>query len=207
MADVKTGSDSSSPSVRPLQKDPIGAEALKAFAHPLRMALYTALTEDGPATATQLAERLGESTGQTSYHLRQLARHGFVEDDPGHSGGRERWWRTASFSIDDPAVLADPGATPSVRRMFELMIGERVRALQDTADALVAGNTVDPDIALLASSAPPMTPAEAKEMLDATQARIEDHVARAKAKAEAGDTTGRQRIRIHFDVLPQPPAD
>ena len=55
--------------------------ALRALAHPLRGKLLAALRIDGPATASMLARRYGESSGATSYHLRQLARYGFVEDD------------------------------------------------------------------------------------------------------------------------------
>ncbi|BBJ43426.1 hypothetical protein SSPO_061440 [Streptomyces antimycoticus] len=68
---------------------------LRGLAHPLRMRLLTALREYGPATASQLAARLGESSGATSYHLRQLATYGFVEDDPERGKGRERWWKAA----------------------------------------------------------------------------------------------------------------
>ena len=53
---------------------------------------------DGPATATTLAERLGLNTGATSYHLRQLAQHGFVVDDAERGNGRERWWKAAHSS-------------------------------------------------------------------------------------------------------------
>jgi len=66
---------------------------LRALAHPLRIALLAALRHHGPATATRLAARFDETTGATSYHLRQLARHGFVEEDEGRGSGRERWWR------------------------------------------------------------------------------------------------------------------
>ncbi|MFF2845491.1 ArsR/SmtB family transcription factor [Streptomyces sp. NPDC058001] len=71
----------------------LDARTLRGLAHPLRMAMLSTLRHDGPATASQLAARLGESSGATSYHLRQLAAHGFVEDDPEHGKGRERWWR------------------------------------------------------------------------------------------------------------------
>ncbi|MFZ3470665.1 ArsR/SmtB family transcription factor [Streptomyces sp. 4.24] len=71
----------------------LDARSLRGLAHPLRMRLLAALRHDGPATASQLAERLSESSGATSYHLRQLAAHGFVEDAPEHGKGRERWWR------------------------------------------------------------------------------------------------------------------
>jgi len=67
--------------------------AVRALAHPLRLRLLDLLRFDGPSTATRLAGRIGESSGATSYHLRQLARFGYVEEAPGHRGGRERWWR------------------------------------------------------------------------------------------------------------------
>ncbi|MEU9996837.1 helix-turn-helix domain-containing protein [Streptomyces sp. NPDC050848] len=69
--------------------------SLRGLAHPLRIQLLRSLRRHGPATASQLAERLGESSGATSYHLRQLAAHGFVEDDPTRGKGRERWWKSA----------------------------------------------------------------------------------------------------------------
>jgi DNA-binding transcriptional ArsR family regulator len=72
--------------------DPI---RLRALAHPLRMRLLGLLRLDGPSTASGLAARLGESSGSTSYHLRQLARHGFIERAEELDRGRERWWRAS----------------------------------------------------------------------------------------------------------------
>jgi hypothetical protein len=67
------------------------------------------LRMDGPATATSLATRLGLNTGATSYHLRQLAQHGFVVDDAERGNGRERWWKAAHTSTrTDTAVTATP---------------------------------------------------------------------------------------------------
>jgi DNA-binding transcriptional ArsR family regulator len=66
---------------------------LKAVAHPLRVRLLAALRSDGPATASELGRRFGESSGSTSYHLRQLARFGFVEEDPQQPNARDRRWR------------------------------------------------------------------------------------------------------------------
>jgi DNA-binding transcriptional ArsR family regulator len=92
----------------------LDARSLRGLAHPLRMSLLEALRKDGPATASRLAERLGESSGATSYHLRQLAAHGFVEDDPEHGKGRERWWRAATQGlVFDETLLHDPD--PAVR--------------------------------------------------------------------------------------------
>lgn len=72
--------------------------ALRALAHPLRMALLGTLRMQGPLTATQAGALLGESSGSTSFHLRSLARYGLVEEAPGGQG-RERPWRaTAMFT-------------------------------------------------------------------------------------------------------------
>jgi hypothetical protein len=70
---------------------------LKALAQPRRQRMLQHLTVHGPATSATLARALGLNTGATSYHLRELARYGFVEeaDQPAEAGGhgRERWWR------------------------------------------------------------------------------------------------------------------
>jgi DNA-binding transcriptional ArsR family regulator len=66
--------------------------AVRALAHPLRLQLLDLLRFEGPSTATLLAGRVGDSSGATSYHLRQLARYGYVEETP-QRRGRERWWR------------------------------------------------------------------------------------------------------------------
>ncbi|WP_329491025.1 helix-turn-helix domain-containing protein [Kitasatospora sp. NBC_01246] len=96
------------PADRPLRR--LDARSLRGLAHPLRMRIFELLKLDGPATATRLAERLGENTGTVSWHLRHLAEHGFIEEDTGRGTKRERWWRripvrnelnTAEFR-DDP---------------------------------------------------------------------------------------------------------
>lgn len=75
----------------------LDVEGLKALAHPLRVQLFESLAALGPATASQLGERLGESSGATSYHLRILEKHGFVREDVSRGTARERWWeRTPS---------------------------------------------------------------------------------------------------------------
>jgi DNA-binding transcriptional ArsR family regulator len=84
--------------------------ALRALAHPLRMRIIAVLRREGPATATTLAARLGESTGATSYHLRSLAKAGFVTEIADRGTGRERWWQAAQemtswqpeHFLDDP---------------------------------------------------------------------------------------------------------
>lgn len=73
----------------------LNATNLRGVAHPIRVRILGMLRIDGPATATGLAQRLGMNSGATSYHLRQLAEHGFVVEDPDRGVGRERWWKAA----------------------------------------------------------------------------------------------------------------
>ncbi len=88
---------------------------LRALSHPVRLRMLTLLRGEGPATATTLAQRLDLNTGATSYHLRQLAQHGFIEEDTERGNARDRWWRAAHQStrtdfreerIDDTDVEA-----------------------------------------------------------------------------------------------------
>ncbi|WP_405882116.1 helix-turn-helix domain-containing protein [Streptomyces sp. NBC_01136] len=82
-----------------------------------------ALRRRGPATASMLAERLGESSGATSYHLRQLAAHGFVEDAPERGKGRERWWQSVDQGLYfDENLLKDPD--PAVRGAADTFLHE-----------------------------------------------------------------------------------
>lgn len=80
-------------------KHRLDARGLRALAHPLRVRMLGTLRSDGPATATQLAQRLGESTGTTSWHLRQLAEHGFIEEDPDRGTKRDRWWKAVHSAM------------------------------------------------------------------------------------------------------------
>lgn len=79
------------------------AKEMRALAHPLRVAATELLAREGPMTATQLGEILGESPANMSFHLRTLAKYGFIEETPGGTG-RERLWsrvdRGAAWEMD-----------------------------------------------------------------------------------------------------------
>lgn len=104
--------------------------ALRALAHPLRARLLALLRLEGPSTATRLAQRLGESSGATSYHLRQLAAYGFVEEVVEEGTRRERWWRALHRSTRfDPRELADPGAREALEEVTHRQIAQHARLL------------------------------------------------------------------------------
>jgi len=77
--------------------------ALRALAHPLRIRLVALLRREGTLTASEAGRRLGESSGSTSYHLRQLERYGLVEEAEARRG-RERPWRATALYTSWPAA-------------------------------------------------------------------------------------------------------
>ncbi|MFE0177427.1 ArsR/SmtB family transcription factor [Streptomyces sp. NPDC059002] len=82
------------PAQAPAPEELSDLRVLKALAQPRRQQMLQHLTVHGPATSATLARALGLNTGATSYHLRELARYGFVEETPNPGRGRrERWWR------------------------------------------------------------------------------------------------------------------
>ena len=91
--------------------------------HPLRRALLELLAETGTVTSTEAAGRLGHSSGLCSFHLRQLARYGLIEEAP-HSGGRARPWRLRRTPPPPPAETAT-GPAP------EEGFGALARGLED----------------------------------------------------------------------------
>ncbi|AUS80985.1 transcriptional regulator [Actinoalloteichus sp. AHMU CJ021] len=69
--------------------------------HPVRVALLDLLAEHGSLTSSEAGARLGRSSGVCSFHLRQLARHGLIEEVPSDDG-RARPWRLRWGPTEDP---------------------------------------------------------------------------------------------------------
>src|SRR5919204_5306515 len=86
-------------------------ETMRTLAHPRRLRIWQFLDLNGPATSAMLAHELGLNTGATSYHLRELAAHGFVAEVPERARGRERWWR---------AIKVDLRFAPASRQSAEM---------------------------------------------------------------------------------------
>jgi hypothetical protein len=136
-------------------------KAMRALAHPVRMALLDLLGVAGTLTATQASEILGESPANCAFHLRTLAKYGFARE-AGGGRGRERPWtrtrRTISISStqqDNPQAAIAASALGSVyferwveraRRVFgsrERLPGwERATRMNRSAVFLTAEETV-----------------------------------------------------------------
>ncbi|MDD9207897.1 helix-turn-helix domain-containing protein [Georgenia sp. 10Sc9-8] len=181
----------------------LDASALKAYAHPLRVRIMRYLADHGAATATELGRHLDESTGQTSYHLRQLARHGLVEDDPSRGTGRERWWKGTSFRFNASELSKDPALVPAARLVLDAVVQERTEKLSRwmsgrPPEEWSGGSAVHTTLTLQ------LTPVEAQRLNDEIAAVFdrfkELNAPRDTAAVETPE--GAARVRVYYDTFP-----
>jgi DNA-binding transcriptional ArsR family regulator len=92
--------------------------ALRALTHPIRLALLEVLDQEGPLTATQAGELIGESPANTSFHLRTLAKYGFVEEAPGGTG-RQRPWQVRR----EVSAIRGEDLTPEGKVAVQALVG------------------------------------------------------------------------------------
>ncbi|MFF5971701.1 helix-turn-helix domain-containing protein [Streptomyces sp. NPDC012769] len=175
--------------------------SLRGLAHPLRIQLLRALRHHGPATASRLAERLGESSGATSYHLRQLAAHGFVEDDPERGKGRERWWKAAQQGTAiDESLHGNPD--PEVQGAVEVFLYEIANIHTQELNTYLGTRHQWIDTWNGASDISDFTlhlpPERQRELNERIHALIGEYHA-----SEDRDAPGVQRVRMHLHAFPQ----
>ena len=147
---------------------------MKALSHPVRLRILGLLRAEGPATATTLAARLGVNTGATSYHLRQLAQHGFVIEDAERGNARDRWWKAAHQATrtgreEHPEVETKEALDALVQSVAVVHTEELQRAVEERG--------LLPDEWRLASTfsdwGVKLTPARARALVQALAAVIE----------------------------------
>ncbi|MFC3451486.1 ArsR/SmtB family transcription factor [Amycolatopsis speibonae] len=175
----------------------IDGRLLRALSHPLRVRILELLREDGPATASGLAKRVGESSGTTSWHLRQLAECGLITEDTERGSRRDRWWKAvhegdqmrARDFIDDPD-LAGPFsayAHTMVERRYAAE-AQFVAEVRDWADEWI-------DKVEFHDSPLSLTPDEAAALSD----EIIEVVNRYRRPEKEGDT----QVRVHWAAFPR----
>lgn len=95
---------------------------LRALAHPVRMSLIEVLGLNRALTATQASKIVGGSPSSVAYHLRTLAKYGYVEETEG-GAGRERPWRLTNIGFSFTEDYEDPEASAAAgalrRQLFK----------------------------------------------------------------------------------------
>jgi hypothetical protein len=118
------------------------ATAMRALAHPVRMALLELFSVRETLTATQASDALGESPANCAFHLRTLAKYGFVRE-AGGGRGRERPWALASRNMTLVTNQPDPASALAARELGRLWLErwiDRARRAYSTQDALPGWN-------------------------------------------------------------------
>jgi DNA-binding transcriptional ArsR family regulator len=108
-------------------------KALRAIAHPLRVRLYELLMAGGPATVSELAEKLGAMVGTVSYHLRQLEAYGYIEAAPELAKNRrETWWRAVPGGLrwSEVALEQAPGGREASDAARRVLLGRQIDRLR-----------------------------------------------------------------------------
>ena len=151
--------------------------ALRALAHPIRLELISLLRRGGPLTATQAGERIGESPASCSFHLRQLAKYGLVEE-AGGGRGRERPWRATAISTEWSARGSDDEADAAGTALTRVVVE---RYFQTALEWLDRRGSEDPewvDAAALSDAIVYMTSAELREVDRKIRALVEPYLKR-----------------------------
>jgi DNA-binding transcriptional ArsR family regulator len=151
--------------------------ALRAVAHPVRLRLLGLLRHEGPLTASQAAEHIGESPASCSFHLRQLAKHGLVEE-AGGGRGRERPWRATAMFTSWPAAVDTPELAAATE-LLTTVIAERY--MENLANWLAAKRGESPEwqaAEVFGDAGIYVTPSELASLGEAVQRLVEPYLAR-----------------------------
>ncbi|HYZ30235.1 MAG TPA: helix-turn-helix domain-containing protein [Thermoleophilaceae bacterium] len=169
--------------------DPI---AMRALAHPIRIAILDFLAASGPSTATQAAEAVGQSVALCSYHLRTLAKHGFVEEVPA-TDGRERPWRRVGRTIR----VSIGGEHEAERAAVESRIARDEQILSEYLAREAAEPETWREAALVISTAVSLTADELKSLGEELSALIDRHRGGRRRRAQ-------RRVQLTFRGVPLP---
>ncbi len=149
-------------SARPAKLMTTDPERIRALTHPLRLVLLDLLNDEGEATATRCSELTGESVPSCSFHLRMLAKYGYVE--AAERRGREKPWRLTARRQGARPDAGDPASVRAVEALATLTVEQESARIRDWL-ASAAAQPAQP--AEPAQPAQPAGPAEPAGRLDA----------------------------------------
>ncbi|WP_300267827.1 helix-turn-helix domain-containing protein [Microbacterium sp.] len=179
----------------------LDAGALRALSHPLRVRIFDILAQEGPQTASTLAEILGESSGATSYHLRSLATHELIREAKSNKGGRERWWERPEGGIvyDSRAVEGSPAGEAALQVAVAEVHRRRHDELMEFFTSRIDKESVEwADASTSMTSGISMTAEQTVELTKKIEAIIDE--ASEKYRDQKGE--GVRRVSVRADIFP-----
>lgn len=180
--------------------------ALRALAHPIRLELIGLLRRGGPLTATQAGERIGESPASCSFHLRQLAKYGLVEE-AGGGRGRERPWRATAVYTEWAARGSDDESDAAGALLSRVVVE---RYFEAALEWLERRHDEDPewvDAAQLGDAVVYLTPAELRAVGSKIQALLEPYLRRQEGSETVVEGARAVNVIGLLFPLPEEPAE
>lgn len=179
------------------QQHVVGPDALKGLAHPLRLRLLSELNARGSATASQLGAALGESSGSTSYHLRQLHKHGFVEEDADQGTARERVWipRRGGWSLPVIELSADPASATSVDLVLKAQLQTEQQRVLDVVAQAASWPQEWQDVTVRRDTHVTLDAEQTAQMYDELEAVVQRY-------RDVEPAAGARRVSVLYQLLP-----
>ena len=185
-------------------------KAIRALAHPLRWALLEALGQAGTLTATQASEMLGESPANCAFHLRTLAKYGFIEE-AGGGRGRERPWRQVFDGMSWRTSSDDPQITLAAQALDQVWLDRSLARARRSLTSMASWPKSLDDAMGGSTSRSYLTPREAKEIyaeLQETFQRLlasDRFAARKDPALRPPDALPFEFVMLGYPVLDLPP--
>jgi len=176
-------------------------KAIRALAHPLRLDLLQLLGAGGSATAAQCGRVLGVSQASCSFHLRQLAKYGFVEDAGPGRDRRERQWRVAHSRL---SVRIGTGSDLAVRQEIEALVVQR--EMQAIIDYSRRPDGADPEWqhkAGIVSAMAVLSPDDAAAIKEKWITLLTPYISRARTEGSQLQP-GQRHVRYFMAATPLP---
>lgn len=179
-------------------------DAVRALAHPHRVAILQYLLSGPPRTATECAAELGGTPSACSYHLRELERFGLVERVEATGDARTRPWRAAAvgFSIGSGPVDESPTARAADVALTRAELVENQRLIKRFLDAGPAVDRAWRTASDFHTFELLVTPAELDELNDEVGELLRRY--RAPTRADAPD--GARPVHVVYQAFPRLPA-
>ena len=168
--------------------------AIKALAHPARLAVIEAFFGGRRLTATECGDIAGLSASAMSYHLRALERWGIIRRSAATADGRERPWEAAGDRLT--VESSEPRATAAGEAMLVATMLDRVRA--ETLAWVANQDSAWYDSVSISSASYWLTAEEAAELSEAIATVIAGYKRRSAAQAPAGA----RQVRVAFTIVP-----
>lgn len=180
-------------------------DQLKAMAHPARLAMLGRLRADGPATASSLALQMGLNSGATSYHLRQLADVGLIEEDTTRGNKRDRWWKaTHESTATEPSQRTDAEENAVLGAYHAVVAHQAAQQIEQAAAEIGDLPKEWSDLVGASDYNVYLTPEQVRRVKDAVHAVLQDVAETSRDPQQAPD--GAAPVVFQFHTFPRPGA-